>query len=289
MNANRTFLYKLHTGTLLCLMLAVSGVTAFCVHPIVSFLSFLLGTLSFLCYGLREEWRALCRFCLPISVCLILFNVLFNRNGVTVLFYLGDTPVLLESLLYALFAALSFCAVTFWFSFFCIFLDADRIFDFVSGFSKNLAILFSLSLALVPKTLRKYAEIRTENRHADCKKGKLAQMTLNLLALFAWVFEDSFETAISMKARGALLKKKRKRTIKKLSLQDGLVFVFSLMMLFSPFLFSPLKLQIYPIFRLSAYFEGASLCYVLLSLLYALPLLYKLWEVLRWKSIQQKI
>lgn len=288
MNANRTFFYKLHTGTLLCLMLAVSSVTAFCVHPFVSVLAFLLGTLSFLCYGKVEEWRALCRFCLPIAVCILLFNVLFNRNGVTVLFYIGDTPVLLESFLFAFFSALSFCAVTFWFSFFCLFLDADRIFLFFGGISKNFALLFSLSMALVPKTLEKYAEIKAQANETEDKRKKLTNLVLHLSTLLSWVLEDSFETAVSMKARGALLKKKRKNKNKKISLGNLFLSVFSLIMLLAPFLFAPLKRSIYPIFHLKAYFENALLPYSLLMILYSLPLLFRGWEEIKWNCIKPK-
>ncbi len=288
MNANRTFFYKLHTGTLLCLMLAVSSVTAFCVHPFVSVLACVLGTLSFLCYGKAKEWRALCRFCLPIAVCILLFNVLFNRNGATVLFYIGDDPVLLESFLFAFFSALSFCAVTFWFSFFCLFLDADRIFLFFGGISKNFALLFSLSMALVPKTLAKYAEIKAQAKETEDKRKKLTNLVLHLATLLSWVLEDSFETAVSMKARGALLKKKRKTSKRNFSFWNTLLSVFSLMMLLAPFVFAPLKRSIYPIFQLDAYFQNAFLPYSLLMILYSLPLIFKGGEELKWKSIEQK-
>ena len=109
MKTDRSFFYRLRTATLLVLLLAVSLVTMLRVHPVVSVISMCSGALSLLLYGGRGELRALLRFCLPVGLLLILFNLVFNRNGVTVLFYIGDAAVTLESILYALFTAFAFC------------------------------------------------------------------------------------------------------------------------------------------------------------------------------------
>ncbi len=86
---------------------------------------------------------------------LVLFNLLFNRNGMTVLFYIGDAAVTLESVLYAVFSALHFTGAVLWFSFYCAFLDADRVYRLFAGTSRGLAVIFSLSMALVPWLLKK--------------------------------------------------------------------------------------------------------------------------------------
>ena len=287
MDVQKTFFYKVHTSALLLVMLSVSGITAFCVHPFVSFLSYVLGTLSFLCYDKRKEWCALFRFTAPIGIFLILFNLIFNRNGATVFFYLGDACVTVESILYAVCAAFSFSAITLWFSFFCYFLDADRIFLWCSGISKNFAILFSLSMSLVPKTLKKYEEIKMTGKESENQKAKLRNWMLHMSALFSWVWEDSFETAISMKARGALLKKKRKTGKCTWRMLDFLLFFFSLGMLFLPFMASALKQTIYPVFSMNMYWNvKAILPYSLVTILYLIPLFYKLWEAIQWKSIK---
>ena len=156
MKTDRSFFYRLKTATMLILLLTVSLVTMLRVHPVVSLLSMCSGALSLLLYGGRGELRALLRFCLPVGLLLILFNLAFNRNGVTVLFYIGDAAVTLESILYALFTAFAFCGAVLWFSFFCAFLDSDRVYRLFARFSKGLAVIFSLSLALVPKILEKY-------------------------------------------------------------------------------------------------------------------------------------
>ena len=135
MKKDRSFFYRLKTATLLILLLTVSLVTMLRVHPVVSLLSMCSGALSLLLYGGRGELRALLRFCLPVGLLLILFNLAFNRNGVTVLFYIGDAAVTLESILYALFTAFAFCGAVLWFSFFCAFLDSDRVYRLFARFS----------------------------------------------------------------------------------------------------------------------------------------------------------
>ena len=288
MKTDRSFFYRLRTGTLLLLLLAVSLITMLRVHPVVSVLSMCSGALSLLLYGGRGGLRALLRFCLPVGILLILFNLVFNRNGVTVLFYIGDAAVTLESILYALFTAFAFCGAVLWFSFFCAFLDSDRVYRLFARFSKGLAVIFSLSLALVPKILDKYEEIKLQDRAGTDKKHRFTQNILQLSALFSWVLADSFETAVSMKARGALLKEKRQTQKQKATVADILLWILCIacvaLMFFSP----PMLAEIYPKFREEAYLTN-SISYLPLFLLYFSPAVFKIWEVTKWKFIARKI
>ena len=288
MKTDRSFFYRLKTATMLILLLTVSLVTMLRVHPVVSLLSMCSGALSLLLYGGRGELRALLRFCLPVGLLLILFNLAFNRNGVTVLFYIGDAAVTLESVLYALFTAFAFCGAVLWFSFFCAFLDSDRVYRLFARFSKGLAVIFSLSLALVPKILEKYEEIKLQERAETDKKHRFTQNILQLSALFSWVLEDSFETAVSMKARGALLKEKRQTQKQKATVADILLWILCVacvaIMFFSP----PMLAEIYPKFRQEAYLQN-NISYIPLFLLYFSPVIFKIWEVTKWKFIARKI
>ena len=288
MKTDRSFFYRLKTATMLILLLAVSLVTMLRVHPVVSVISMCSGALSLLLYGGRGELRALLRFCLPVGLLLILFNLVFNRNGVTVLFYIGDAAVTLESVLYALFTAFAFCGAVLWFSFFCAFLDSDRVYRLFARFSKGLAVIFSLSLALVPKILEKYEEIKLQERAGNDKKHRFTQNILQLSALFSWVLEDSFETAVSMKARGALLKEKRQTQKQKATVADILLWILCVacvaIMFFSP----PMLAEIYPKFRQEAYLQN-NISYIPLFLLYFSPVIFKIWEVTKWKFIARKI
>lgn len=286
-NINRTLFYKLHTGTLLWLLLGVSVVTVTRVQPILAVLCVLSGALSFLCYGQRRELRALLHFCLPTGAVLILFNLLFNRNGMTVLFYIGETSVTLESVVYALFSALHFTGAILWFSFYCMFLDADRIYRLFSGASRGLAIIFSLSMALVPKTLQKYEQTRAALPASD-KNNKLTANLLRLSALFSWVLEDSFQTAVSMKARGAMCNVKHTRQKYRFSVCDTVAVLFAIGVMCAVFLAPPLKAEIYPRFRLAAYMEMMWI-YVPFAFFYFMPCVVKLWEVCKWKFLVQRI
>lgn len=284
---DRTLFYKLHTGTLLCLLLGVSVVTITRVQPVLAVLCVLSGALSFLCYGQRRELRALLQFCLPVGAVLVLFNLLFNRNGMTVLFYIGDVAVTLESVLYAVFSALHFTGAVLWFSFYCMFLDADRIYRLFSGASRGLAIIFSLSMALVPKTLQKYEQTRAALPASD-KNNKLTANLLRLSALFSWVLEDSFQTAVSMKVRGAMLNTKRLRQKFRFSFADAAAGLFAIGVACAVFLAPPLQAEIYPRFRPAAYFETAWI-YIPFAFFYFMPCIAKAWEVCKWKFSLQRI
>lgn len=288
MRLDRTLFYKLHTGTLLWLLLSVSVVTVTRVQPILAVLCVLSGALSFLCYGQGRELRALLHFCLPVGAVLVLFNLIFNRNGMTVLLYIGDAAITLESVLYALLSALHFTGAVLWFSFFCAFLDADRIYRLFSGVSRGLAIIFSLSMALVPKTLQKYEQTRAALPAATDKHHKLTTRFLRLSALFSWILEDSFETAASMKARGAMCQVKRPRKKIRFSVWNTAVVLIGVAAVCAVFLAPPLKAEIYPRFRPNAYISDVW-TYAPVAVFYFIPCIIKLWEVCKWKFSVQRI
>ena len=287
MEPSCTFFYKLHTETLLVCLLAVSVTAALRIHPVTGGISAVTAVLSYALYGKGRELRALLRFCAPMGGMLILFNLLFNRNGVTVLFYLGDAAVTSEAALYAVCSALVFTSTVLWFSFYCLFLDCDRVFAFLARFSRGLGIVVSLSLSLIPKTLEKYTQMRTENTVNADKAHRFTGLILRLSALFSWVFDDAFQTALSMKARGALCAQKRQKPKVRWSAVDYVCILLALSAIaacFSP----PLKLEIYPRFAGAQYLDGA-VWYLPLLLFYAVPCVCKLWEVLKWQFILQSI
>ncbi len=288
MSVSNSYFYKLRTESLLLCLVAVCLTVSLQIHPVSAVLSVGMAALSYMAYGKAGEFRAILRFFLPLGVMLLLFNLLFNRNGVTVLFYLGDFSVTFESVLYAVCASFCLAGAMLWFSFYCLFLDVDRVYRLFAGASRGLGIVFSLSLALVPKTLEKYNQMRSQNAVHTDKSHRLTGIILRLSALISWVFEDAFSTALSMKARGATLPaRKQQRQKRKFTVADFLcvaVAALSVAACFSP----PLKIAIYPRFVGVQYANGI-VWYVPLLLLYAVPCLLKLWEVLKWKFLLQRI
>lgn len=287
MQPDRTFFYKLHTDTLLVCMLSVTVTAALRIHPVSGILSAVTAVLSYFAYGKKNELLSLLRFCVPMGGMLILFTLLFNRNGVTALFYLGDAAVTLEAVLYAVCSALVFTSTVLWFSFYCLFLDSDRVYVLLARISRGLGIVVSLSLSLIPKTMEKYNKMRTENTVNTDKAHRFTGLILRLSALFSWVFDDAFQTALSMKARGALCAGKRAKEKTRVTVADVLCIllaVSAVIACFSP----PLKLEIYPRFAGLQYQNGA-IWYLPLLGLYAVPCVFKLWEVRKWKFFLQRV
>lgn len=287
MEISRTFFYKLRTGTLLFCMLSVTLTAALRIHPVSGALSAVTAVLSFFVYGRKKELLSLVRFCVPICVMLIAFNLLFNRNGITALFYLGDAAVTLEAILYAVCAALELTSTVLWFSFYCLFLESDRVYALIAQLSRGAGLVISLSLSLVPKTLEKYNQMRTDNTVNADKSHRFTGFILRLSALFSWVFDDAFQTALSMKSRGALCAEKRKKVRIRWHVADCLCILSAaaaIAVCFSP----PLQLKLYPRFAGAQYFDGA-IWYLPLLVLYTVPSLFKLWEVLKWKLLLQRI
>lgn len=282
-----TRFYQLHSGTLLlCLCMALFAAAAR-IHPIGGLLSVGFAVLSFLVYARWQELVQLLRSCLPTAAALLVFNLLFNRNGVTVLFYFGNVPVLFESLLYAVCAAFCFIGTMLWFSFYALFLDSDRVYRLLAGISGALGVVVSLSLAFVPKALEKYAEMQAERVEPQSRGQRFAGLVLRLSALFSWMLEDAFATAVSMKARGALCRCKWVRERKPICMADILCILASAgaaIALFAP----PMRLTVYPKFMGEQYWTDGG-WYLLLAFFYALPAIFRGWEMWKWRCLLQRI
>ncbi|HZK24369.1 MAG TPA: energy-coupling factor transporter transmembrane protein EcfT, partial [Oscillospiraceae bacterium] len=55
------------------------------------------------------------RYFIPIHLLIVLANALFSGNGLTVLFYLGNRPVTLESIIYGFAAGIMLLTILLWF------------------------------------------------------------------------------------------------------------------------------------------------------------------------------
>ncbi len=143
-----------------------------------------------------------------------LINPLFNHEGVTILFYLpSGNSFTLESVLYGVGAAVMILSVILYFSCFNFVMTSDKIMYLVGKLSAALPLVFSMALRLVPRIARKTREISEARKNFFGESGSgiipRAKEGIRVLSVITtWSFENSVDTADSMRGRGFGIRKR---------------------------------------------------------------------------------
>ena len=182
-------------------------VTAFSPHPILHLVSFAGAALyaAFILPG--KKWLSRMALSLVLILVTAFVNPVFSHDGVTVLFFLQNNPVTLESIIFGVHLGVRIAAVTAWCMVFDSIFTGDKIYYLLSRVSHRAALLFTMTLRFIPL----YA--------AEWKKLKDAQTALGLLpasglfekircrfavfsALVTGSLERSVDTVIVLRSRG---------------------------------------------------------------------------------------
>ena len=139
-----------------------------------------------------------------IVVIVALTNPVFSHNGATILFFVNDTRITLEALIYGIAAGVKLASVVLWFSCFNAVFDSERLIYIIGRAFPKLALVISMSLGLVPRMLRDFRSINSSLRAVE--KRRIKRYLGAFSALFTRSMEDAIVTADSMRARGYGLK-----------------------------------------------------------------------------------
>lgn len=145
---------------------------------------------------------------LPIALCMVLINPLFNHNGMTPLFYINDLPFTLESLAYGGMTALTLINTFLWFSIWNDYMNQDKI---IYLFGKHLPTT-ALMIGMIFKT----TSYLTGELHSICfaqkglgieagqgtAKERIKKSSSIFACLLGNALEHSVDTAVAMKSRG---------------------------------------------------------------------------------------
>ena len=134
-------------------------------------------------------------------------NTLFTHNGATVLFYLNNSRITLEALLYGLAAAVLLSSIIVWFSCFNVVMTSDKLIYIFGKAAPVLGLTLSMIFRFIPLLKARFREIsmgqRCMGRHvAGGFLAKLRQVTKEVSILISWSLEAAIETSDSMEARG---------------------------------------------------------------------------------------
>lgn len=266
-------------------------------HPVYSTISLLCSiTTAFKINGLKAM-RLTLRFCLPIFLLTVLVNTAFNNNGMTVMFYVGDRPILYEGLLFGLCSAAALSSVLLWFSCYSTIIDSEKFLFLTSRISPTAALLVSMTLGQITLMRKKLeqiddAQIGIYGEERKKFKQKLRLAMLKISVLLSWSMEDSVQTADSMHSRGYGTGKMTKMNPYIFGKKDYWLLSILVVFIIPTLLFIVLgkaAFVFYPVTQ-SVQFDTMSLmAYLAYFVLLALPLLVEIKGAVKWHYYISKI
>lgn len=175
-------------------------------HPVYMVLSFLTGCLYAFYLNQRYQFRRLLIGALLLWLMIALINPLFNQNGATVLFYLGDRLVTREAFFYGLVSGGTLASVLIWFACYNQLMNQEKFLYLFSRFFPAVALMLSMISRLIPVSKYKAGQITLAQKGMGMQAAGLKQKLHSGIRvssiLMSWTLEDSIETADAMRARG---------------------------------------------------------------------------------------
>lgn len=287
-------------------------------HPVVNFLYFgavisfsmmfkhpaflVIGIIASFSYSIILNGIKALKFniyyLLPMMIMVIVFNPLFSHKGMTILFYLNDKPITLESMLYGVVTAMILITIIMWFSCYNKVISSDK---FIYMFSKtipSIALLISMTLGFVPKFKNQLNKIRTSQRNIgrDINNGTLFQRVKNgctiMSILITWALENGVQTADSMVGRGYGLSGRTSFSLYKMDKRDKnalIVILFSIVVCMIGYFYGKATMQFYPNIKINEIDIIDYFIYLIYGILVFFPLIIEVKEEMKWNLLESKI
>ena len=196
-----------HPAVNLIFFLFAIGITMFSTSPAFLAVTLVFSWLYSILLNGKKAVKSNLIFTIPILIIMTVINTLFTHNGATVLFYLNNSRITLEAMLYGLAAAVLLSSIIVWFSCFNVVMTSDKLIYIFGKAAPVLGLTLSMIFRFIPLLKARFREIsmgqRCMGRHvAGGFLAKLRQVTKEVSILISWSLEAAIETSDSMEARG---------------------------------------------------------------------------------------
>jgi energy-coupling factor transport system permease protein len=212
-------------------------IATFCTMLFLTFLSHplfhiaaLLGGMFLYCsqLGFRRFLKSVC-YSVPFFLLISITNPIFSHNGKTVLFFLFENRITLESVLNGADIACIILAVSYWSFSYSKGINSEVLIGFFSKVSQKAALILSMSVRFIPLFMRKAKEIYFVQKVQGQKKGVFEQTRLYMSVFSAtvtWALENAMMVSQSMNARGYGTEKRSVYQRHTFQASDGGVLIF---------------------------------------------------------------
>lgn len=220
-----------------------------------------------------------------IFVLIAVTNPLFSHNGVTILFFINDSRITFEALMYGVCAALMIVGMLVWFNCFHKLFDSEKITYLLGRLFPKLALVFSMTLSFIPRMIKDFKSIN--NAQKSIGQSRIRRYTGSFSAVITRGMENSIITSDSMNARGYLLKGRTFFHRFRFTLTDA-VYLSVFTALFVLSVVWKCDIEYYPVIIINLNITDyiSILSYMILALL---PFAIEVKEALKWKLSLSKI
>lgn len=142
---------------------------------------------------------------IPLFLLLTITNPLFSHNGKTVLFYLFDNRITLESMLYGVDLGCMILGVTYWSMSYTKSIKSEVFISLFGAISPKIGLIVSMTIRFVPLFIQKAKEIHLVQKAQvqpqygiDKLKSSLSVFSITV----TWALENAVKVSQSMYARG---------------------------------------------------------------------------------------
>jgi ABC-type cobalt transport system, permease component CbiQ and related transporters len=267
----------------------------FFMHPAILIISLIsMFIYSVMLNGLRAlKFNVL--YMLPVTVIVALINPLFNHYGVTILFYLNNNPITLESVVYGIILAVVFISVIIGFSCFNKVMTSDKLIYLFGRLIPILSLMFSMTLRFVPRYKAQLKKISNAQKciGMDASRGNVLKRIKNgvriISILITWALENAIESADSMKARGFGLRGRTSFSLFSWKKRDKAFFVLQIVLLgiiLTGMGWGKFNSQYSPMITISGMGEKSFLFFLAYAVFCLLPVMTDVKESIVWSKLK---
>ena len=279
-------------------------------HPAALAVSLAASVASAVKFSGKKAVKYFFAFPFFVMILSMILNPLFVHKGLTVLFYIGESPVTVEAFAYGACTAMMVGAVIMWSYCYTQIMTSDRFMAVFGKIAPSTSLVFSMILRFLPRAKRQAGRIASaqellyvpaesaesgkpsegQSPEEQTKKTKIKKGIRVMSVLTTWALENSIDTADSMRARGYGLAGRtmyRKYRARPADIICGVLVLALLAASVWAKASGVWDFYCYPEIE----FGGKPVlpACILLAAVYAVPLVIEVWEDIKWTRSLSKI
>ena len=261
-------------------------------HPIFLLAGLLILIATNFIQDRGKKIKSYRKFYIFMAMIIIFMNPIISSRGETVLFYIFDRVITLESLVYGICTAISLISIMVLFLSYNMIITEDKFMYLFSDMLPKTSFLIMMTMGFIPLLKRRITEINTVQELKGGKeygnkfKEKLIERMKVLNILLIWSLEESIIRARSMRARGYGAVQKRSfyfnYRMDKLDIFTLLFIIFAVFTLMFSWNRGIIHYEIYPKVS-SVNLEFKTILFFILYILYlGIPIIIEGMDKLKW-------
>lgn len=269
---------------LLIYYVAIITVSVFSFNPFY-LLSGFSGAFLYLCStrGVANTLKS-CFGLFIIMAAVAICNPIFSHNGATILFFVNDSRITFEALVYGVMMGFMIIEVLMLFRCFSHVFESEKLMYVFGRRLPKLALVLSMTLRFIPMLINEFRSINSSQK-AIGQKSRFKRYISSFSAVITRAMENSIITSDSMSSRGFASGKRTFFSRYKFEIKDLCLVLITLALAITA-LIGKSTLNCYPTIELKGFTVFGLICFSALSFI---PFVYEIKEGIRWKLSMSRI